>query len=318
MTRVSGSKASNRNLVFVKDVPQYMAKTTIPDVFAKYNPISAKNIYPRGKTTTIVFIFRTRYDASQAQEATDQQKLDGIILRVEMYRQQQSMRYLRQNQVDNSLPDDAYNGNNADDYEEEEAWGETTLDNGIIDKNLVPPQSLNTTPQKSIWAGVVANVQETPSVYMPDFPGSAGQDTPSTTIITPASIPRIYAATPNVWPATEVLNDAQAADSMNLAKTLEQESKATKNPLNKTISSDLLFDDEDIRENSDKKEKQVQTEDDDRKQEVVVAPDEQGQGGTKAYTRPPLNEWVYMDSTTRIRQMHFKSCALCQMMKKRL
>ena len=88
-----GSKSS----IFVKNVPAFMAKKAIPDLFARYNALHCKNVYPTGFTTTIVVSFQSPADAELARQETDGMRLENIILHVEAYDDQRSIRFLRDN-----------------------------------------------------------------------------------------------------------------------------------------------------------------------------------------------------------------------------
>jgi hypothetical protein len=89
-------RTPNEHLVFVKNVPSDLAKkNAIPKLFAQYNPIGFKNVYPHSNITTIVVTFATRREAAHAQKETDQTRLENVILRVEGYKKIQSVRYLR-------------------------------------------------------------------------------------------------------------------------------------------------------------------------------------------------------------------------------
>ena len=89
-------RTPNEHLVFVKNVPSDLAKKNmIPKLFAQYNPIGFKNVYPHSNITTVVVTFATRREAARAQEETDQTRLENVILRVEGYKKTRSVRYLR-------------------------------------------------------------------------------------------------------------------------------------------------------------------------------------------------------------------------------
>jgi hypothetical protein len=96
MPQTSNLGAKEEHLVFVKNVPADLATATIPDLYARYKPLRVKNVYPKGDITTIVLAFRTFKTASQAQQDTDGLCLDNVVLRVEMYSQHRSIRYLRE------------------------------------------------------------------------------------------------------------------------------------------------------------------------------------------------------------------------------
>jgi hypothetical protein len=86
---------TNEHLIFVKNVPQYLAKDEVPKRFIQYNSIGVKNVYPHSHITTVVISFAAKHEAERAQRETDQMRLDNVVLRVEGYNKGQSVRYLR-------------------------------------------------------------------------------------------------------------------------------------------------------------------------------------------------------------------------------
>jgi hypothetical protein len=86
---------TNEHLIFVKNVPQYLAKDEVPKRFIQYNSIGVKNVYPHSHITTVVISFAAKHEAERAQRETDQMRLDNVVLRVEGYNKSQSVRYLR-------------------------------------------------------------------------------------------------------------------------------------------------------------------------------------------------------------------------------
>ncbi|KAH7069730.1 hypothetical protein BKA63DRAFT_420949 [Paraphoma chrysanthemicola] len=96
MRRARDPKAKDEHLIFVKNVPTYMTKRAVPDLYAPYQPIRIKNVYPNSDITTVVLGFRTEREANQAQEHTDGFRLENVVLRVESYSKHRSIRHIRE------------------------------------------------------------------------------------------------------------------------------------------------------------------------------------------------------------------------------
>ncbi len=97
MSSTRHTKCTNENLVFVKNVPQDMAKDTVPRVFVQYGAIECRNLYPNSQVTTLMVGFKTAHIARLAQEATEGMRLEHIILKVEIYNNYRSSRFLEDN-----------------------------------------------------------------------------------------------------------------------------------------------------------------------------------------------------------------------------
>lgn len=95
MPLLSAAKAPNERLIFVKNVPTYVPEEEIAALFAPYNPISIKNVYKDSSITTIVVAFRSKPDAARAQHETDKTRLGSAEIKVELYEQRRSVRYIR-------------------------------------------------------------------------------------------------------------------------------------------------------------------------------------------------------------------------------
>lgn len=87
----------NANLVFIKNVPQYIATTAIPEMLDAYKPIFIKRIHPDGKTTTIVSGYASRDTAESVREHLNGLRLMDTILHVELYQDERSVQFLRGN-----------------------------------------------------------------------------------------------------------------------------------------------------------------------------------------------------------------------------
>ena len=95
MPLLPGTRASNERIVFVKNVPSYVPSDQIAELFAPYKPLSIKNIYKGSSITTIVVGFGSRSDAVRAQRNTDGKSLGSAVIKVEMYEQRRSLRYIK-------------------------------------------------------------------------------------------------------------------------------------------------------------------------------------------------------------------------------
>lgn len=85
-------KGRSEHQIFVKQVPKDTAKSTLPDLFAPYNPQSFRNLYPDSYNTTVVLSFSTHDEASLAYRDTNGMRLDNTVLRVEMWNEQRTTR----------------------------------------------------------------------------------------------------------------------------------------------------------------------------------------------------------------------------------
>ena len=154
------TKAPSQHLIFVKNVPTYLAKYTIPDIYNGYGALGVKNVYPEGSITTAVVSFRTDKDAVRAQIETDGMRLDNVILRVELFNKQRSVRFLRENGLTKRPLDDI-----VEDYEES-AQGEEGYDAGS-ERTSFDGNVASTLPDDAVkdttWARVVANNNPTPT-----------------------------------------------------------------------------------------------------------------------------------------------------------
>jgi hypothetical protein len=108
-------KGKEEHLIFVKNVPAYLANRSIPDLYGEYDPVRFKNVYPHSDITTVVIGFRTHEEAVHAQQETDGVRLESVVLRVEMYNKHRSVRYLQENRTKGRPLGATYN-----DFEEEE------------------------------------------------------------------------------------------------------------------------------------------------------------------------------------------------------
>jgi len=188
-------KAPNEHLIFVKNVPGYLATDEIRSLFTKYNPASVKNVYPNSNVTTIVIGFRTKDEAARAQAETDQTRLAHVVLKVEIYNRRQSVRYLR-DQGQANRPRGAVQEDEMEYFDEEPAQKDKLV--------ITPPRGLHVTkdltaaPQgTTTWADIAGNrrapVNEAPTVPEVDSPATT-DSTPITTPLMPTVVPEKFFA----------------------------------------------------------------------------------------------------------------------------
>jgi hypothetical protein len=271
--------AKDEHLIFVKNVPAYLATEAIPELFARYRPDRIKNVYPKSDITTVVVGFATQENASQAQQETDGMRLESVVLRVEMYSKHRSVRYLQEART-KSQPLDA----GKEDYEELEEYEEDTL----AEPEYVLPFARK--PQEglgpSTWAQVAGTDRKTDMMSLPPPPGVAALadfPTPSEQRASPA--PPIKVAVPRI----DTVRNTESATS-TLGSTddvLPHSSNAS--------STKVASYDGDV-ENIAKTDEQAKT----------TKPD-----------RPVLDSifapWEPVNTSQRISHRHCRNCMFCQM-----
>ncbi|XP_014554901.1 hypothetical protein COCVIDRAFT_103790 [Bipolaris victoriae FI3] len=157
MTLVAGTRVSNERLIFVKNVPSYVADDQVEELFSPYRPVSYKNIYKGSSITTIVVGFRTTSDAARAQRETDGKCLGSAIIRVEMYEQRRSIRYIRDHGY-NSTPWDVEEDEGEEEYEEEpyEEVPPKEATAGFSPYYPAPVKLSSTAAQGTTWAHIAS------------------------------------------------------------------------------------------------------------------------------------------------------------------
>jgi hypothetical protein len=185
--------AKDEHLIFVKNVPAYLATEAVPELFARYRPDRIKNVYPKSDITTVVVGFATQEKASQAQQETDGMRLENVVLRVEMYSKHRSVRYLQEART-KSQPTSAAE----EDYEELDECEEVIP----AEPEYVLPFARK--PQEgsgpSTWAQVAGTDRKT-DMIPPPLPGVAPLTefpTPSEQRASPEPEPPIKVAVPRI------------------------------------------------------------------------------------------------------------------------
>jgi hypothetical protein len=271
--------AKDEHLIFVKNVPVYLATEAIPELFARYRPDRIKNVYPKSDITTVVVGFATQENASQAQQETDGMRLESVVLRVEMYSKHRSVRYLQEART-KSQPLDA----GKEDYEQLEEYEEDTL----AEPEYVLPFARK--PQEgsgpSTWAQVAGTDHKTDMISLPPPPGVAALadfPTPSEQRASPA--PPIKVAVPRI----DTVRNTESATS-TLGSTDDVLPHSSNASSTKVASYD--GDVEDIA----KTDEQAKTTKPDRPvRDSIFAP------------------WEPINTSQRISHRHCRNCMFCQM-----
>jgi hypothetical protein len=190
MPLLDSPKAPDEHLIFVKNVPGYVGTDTIRSMFDKYNPTSVKNVYPNSNVTTVVVGFRTKAEAARAQEETDQTRLEHVVLKVEIYNQRQSVRYLR----DHGQPNRPLGAAKEDEpgyLNAKPAQEEASIFTPPLEPHVAKDPA--TAPRGTTWADIAGNrhaqVKEVPKAGAADSPAT-GPSTPTSTPHIPIAVPR--------------------------------------------------------------------------------------------------------------------------------
>ncbi|KAL1801248.1 hypothetical protein ACET3X_001590 [Alternaria dauci] len=286
------TKAPNEHLIFVKNVPGYFATDEIRSIFAKYNPASFKNVYPNSNVTTIVIGFRTKEEAARAQAATDQTRLGHVVLKVETYNQKQSVRYLR-DQGQANRPRGAVQEDESQDYDEEPVQEDIP----VFSLPIGPHAAKDNTaaPMGTTWADIAGN-RRAPADEAPAIPEV---QSPATTESTPISTPRM----PETVLQKHLVSGLEDKDSLLLPPSLRLLSYTAPDPLSvrpphrrspSTESSFTAEVEHELRKLSNM-----------GGWSMAAAQWADDQGQTRFLVDP-------LDTTMRIRLMHYKNCAFCQ------
>ncbi|CAO2647651.1 Nn.00g085730.m01.CDS01 [Neocucurbitaria sp. VM-36] len=275
------TKVPSQHLIFVKNVPTYLAKCTIPEIYNGYGALGVKNVYPDGSITTAVVSFRTFKDAVRAQFETDGMRLDNVILRVELYNKQRSVRIIREiGSTKRPLGDIMEDYENA---QEEEGYNtgskQTPFDRNVA--STLPHDAIKDTT----WAHVVANNKPTPT--------TVNQPKAHRVVLPGKAAPRVTAGAPHVqlthkstpvYPHWSRISDE---DPSSDSRTVPSPTAKDSNTPDKTD-----FEGDGLRD------------------QLVEAT-------TKAVGVPQdENALETIDTTERIRRRHCKLCFFCQLRKR--
>lgn len=188
-------KAAEKHLIFVKNIPTYMARSTIPALYNEYGAFNVKNVYPESSITTAVVSFRTKDEAARAQEETDGMRLNDVILRVEMYERHRSVRFLRGNGQANRPLSVTEEEDSAGSQEEVPYDTNTAY---TSPPKLVMPGLPDNAPGGTTWARIAAIKSARITKIPPNEPEAHPPEDPATASSTPAATPRIKVAVPHI------------------------------------------------------------------------------------------------------------------------
>lgn len=191
------TKFKDEHHVFVKNVPAELGIAAVPGLFEQYKPTRIKNVYPTSNITTIVVTFGTYEEAEQAQEDIDGIRLENVVLRVEMYDQRRSVRYIKETQTRNPRTRRAHRphmGYAEETYDEEYEQEAEELEEAVYVRPAAMPRRAS--PGITTWANIVGNDRGTGMTPLP-APAKAVQTTDPT-------------LTPDPTPAND--NDTQYCD----------------------------------------------------------------------------------------------------------
>ncbi|KAH8722971.1 hypothetical protein GQ44DRAFT_774495 [Phaeosphaeriaceae sp. PMI808] len=274
------SKVKEEHLIFVKNVPGYMAKSVIPDLYEEYEPLRVKNVYPDGNITTVVVAFQSYEEARYAQQATDGMFLEDVVLRVEMYSKHLSVRFLREGRNTKQVKNLKVRTKEVD--VEDWSW-EDSIDPG---EPVKEQENEPGNPQKQAagtWAEVAKKARQ-PGIRI--FPAS---------IISPSqkhvsAVKEVDEVT--VIPSTVRASSASTADNASSEIT---ETRRTSSDIPITLSSNSSGSEKDIAANS--------------RSPTAIRP--------TMVSREISAAWEPIDSTERIRQRHCADCSFCKMRMRR-
>ncbi|KAL6154225.1 hypothetical protein ACJBU6_07503 [Exserohilum turcicum] len=199
MPLLPGTRASNERLVFVKNVPSYVPEDQIAELFAPYKPLSIKNIYKGSSITTIVVGFGSRSDAVRAQRNTDGKSLGSAVIKVEMYEQRRSLRYIK-GQEQANLASSAGEEEGPEQHEEEDKEEEEEEEEAQEEaRPYFPPlepvriKTPNAIPRGITWARIAGTQFAQGAISTPANLKADDAQTPSSTPIrtpqTPVDMP---------------------------------------------------------------------------------------------------------------------------------
>jgi hypothetical protein len=276
--------AKDEHLIFVKNVPAYLATEAVPELFARYRPDRIKNVYPKSDITTVVVGFATQEKASQAQQETDGMRLENVVLRVEMYSKHRSVRYLQEART-KSQPTSAAE----EDYEELDECEEVIP----AEPEYVLPFARK--PQEgsgpSTWAQVAGTDRKT-DMIPPPLPGVAPLTefpTPSEQRASPKPEPPIKVAVPRIDTARNTDNATSTLGSTD--DVLPHSSNAS--------STKVASYDGDVEDTAKTGEQATTTKPDQPVRDSIFAP------------------WEPMSTSRRMSHLHCRHCTFCQMRMRR-
>ncbi|KAI4674282.1 uncharacterized protein J4E84_010657 [Alternaria hordeiaustralica] len=292
----NGAKAANEHLIFVKNVPGYIETDELKRMYESYNPTSLKNVYPNSNVTTIVVGFRTKAEAARAQEETDQTRIANVILKVEMYNQRQSVRYLRdQGQASRPL---GMAEQDEPGYFDEPAQEDAPVFTPPLEPYVARDPAA--APQGTTWADIAGN-RAAPVKHTTKLEGT---DSPATVPSTPNFTPRMPIAVPQKLPPGQPQpGSSPPPAAVSLGHSTPE--ALTIPPAVTDVSTDSgseATDETDENEEHDRMISDI----------AIWQATAQWANETVGY-QSPGQQVEPLDTTARIRQRHCRDCVFCQM-----
>ncbi|KAL5114503.1 hypothetical protein ACEQ8H_007593 [Pleosporales sp. CAS-2024a] len=277
-------QGKEEHLIFVKNVPAYMVDKAIVHLYNQYDPVRFKNVYPDSDITTIVVGFRTHDTAVQAQQETDGLRLETVVLRVELYTKQRSIRYLQDQRNKAKAPSDAN-----EDAEEEEEYQEPAREEE--ERHVLPlgHDAATSAPGRKTWARIIAGKQTTTYGMMPLPPPAKDiVSRPATPIHdqTAKSTPTGQVAVPYMAHSNKA-DDSATVDSDTASNITSESSKG--------LSGDGAGYEGDVEDN-----KKI------RKQRIAIE-------STLSIRESLFSTSESIDSSKLISERHARDCEFCQM-----
>ncbi|KAH4405666.1 hypothetical protein HBH92_177900 [Parastagonospora nodorum] len=271
-------KGKEEHLIFVKNVPAYMAHRSIPDLYKQYEPVRFKNVYPHSDITTVVIGFRTHDEAVYAQQQTDGVRLESVVLRVEKYNKHRSVRYLQEVRTKGQPLGPTY-----DDFEEEEEEDQEPEPEYVLPFG---PTTEETAGVQKTWARIAGNDRATNGMMPLPPPATAFRVRHPTSVNSTAkSTPTFAVAVPYI---AALHKTDEAASEVTTIDSVPVQSPGTQ--FVGVASSKGVVEEK----------KKTKTRPDATKVAMPIR--------TSIFT-----DWEPIDSTQRFAQLHCRDCSFCKM-----
>ncbi|KAH7074266.1 hypothetical protein FB567DRAFT_553734 [Paraphoma chrysanthemicola] len=283
MRRAREHKGKDEHLIFVKNVPTYMANRAVPDLYAPYQPIRIKNVYPNSDITTVVLGFQTEREASQAQADTDGYRLENVVLRVESYSKHRSIRHIR-GERNASQPMSAVND---DDEVEENERPESRPDSEYeVVFPLLVEQAQQDTTGATTWAQIAKQTRLSEA-------RPAQVEPRNTTRLRRAKAPEKVKEPTSVEPIATPLQTSNVNDDSTAFRKGEDDALHADSPV--ASSEDLNGYEGDVEYN--------------KKMKTATAVRKEAQVTRSSIFSP----WEPINTSQRIHQRHCRGCIFCQL-----
>lgn len=287
------NKHQPNHKLFVKNVPQESARG-IPDLYARYNPIAVKNIYPTGTITTFIIILPTSEAAKTAQRETDGLPINSSIISVERYNAKQST-VVRRETRRKHCNDEHSSFEIVDDEEGYEAETDSWEDAELV---IYTPATTTVQSRKGSTSLSWADIAKRPSSPPPASPTIPAETAPQTVPQTPA-----IALSPALSPQKPRLVTTRAAIATPIIPLPQRSSFST--PSSNTFCTAPQCPTPPKRSEQSRQSVGVGA---DSSQQTQVSNVEQAQSGLLP---------MPIDTTAYIRNRHYAACAFCQVQMRR-